>query len=256
MGHSDLDSIASDSDDDLASRVKERLSTACNQFGAAPTHPDWLDENCRLQFGVEPSEALDVAQIALRALKNLLSTSHERHDQCLQNALNILRKEAQTRKETPRNDVLARKLIVLTSRWSLEPRQPATSSKAEKDNEDDRSSDFLASLFDLDADLLGLFLSGRDSENLDEVKASWCLNSSLKILGRSHEASKFESSWHSGPFELACSQPELRFDSQWEVLLGMSVGTACRDVLQDCEIPENGAYSKELHQAFLETEFW
>ena len=255
--HSDLDSVDSDSDDDdPSSRLRERLQAACADFGAAPTHPDWLDDNCRLQFGVGSSEALDVARTAVRTLTKLLSTCHARHNRCLQKALNVLRNDRRS-KDIANENILARKLLILVSRYGMEPHQLGSLLNAGEEGEDYRSSELLASLCNLDVDSLELYMSGRESENLEETKTAWCPNSAQRILGRFQESSKAtDSPWLSGPSDSACSLPELRVDKQWEVLLGTSLATACRDVLQESENSESVDYSEEAQKAFLDAEYW
>lgn len=256
--HSDQDSMDSDSEDDPATRIRERLQAACADFGAAPTHPDWLDTNCSLLFDVPPSDALEVARTAVGSLTNLLSTCQARYCLCLQKGLKSLRITQHCGTSDDRSNMIARKLFVFASRYGIEGNHPGSLFSSDDDNDGYRATKQLASLFNIDLDSLEIYVSGSDTENLDETKTAWCPNSTQRIVGRYQEWSKdSESPWLSGPSDSACSGPELRVDKQWEVLLATSLAAACRDV---CHENEAGASSDtfvgEAREAFLEADFW
>ena len=252
--HSDLDSMDSDSDDDPASRIRERLQAACADFGAAPTHPDWLDDNCSLLFGVTPGEAIAVANTAVRALTNLISMCRARQNSCLQNALKNLQRDQELGDAAGNDTILARKVYLLASRYGMDL-QHAGSLLSTEVNDGYQIAEQLAALFNLEADSLEHYMSGREAENLDETKTAWCPNSAQRILGRYQELSKEnESPWLSGPSDSACSGPELRVDRQWEVLLGTSLAAACRNILQ---APDNDDSNIEsAKEEFLLAEYW
>ena len=257
--HSDLDSMDSDSDDDPASRIRERLQAACTNVGAAPTHPDYLDDNCALLFGVTPDEALAVASTAVRALTNLISTCQTRHNLCLQNALKNLQRGQDTGNAAGNDIIFARKVYLLASRYGMELNHLGSLFAEDENGGYLQIAEQLAALFNLETDSLEHYVSGRETENiLDETKTAWCPNSAQRILGRYQESSKeTESPWLSGPSDSACSGPELRVDKQWEVLLGTSVAAACRKLVQG---PENDDFDFEsgqnAHKEFALAEYW
>ena len=171
---SDLDSVESDSDeDDADTRLRERLRNACAEFGAAPTHPDWLDEHCRLQFGIASSEALDVARTAVRALTKLLATGYARHKKSLQAAVDLLLK-ARKGKYDRNHAVLARKILVLVTRYDSTCRGPSSRLYDPKEDFEGEKKNLLASLGDFAMASLEYFTSRRASENLEEAKTAWC----------------------------------------------------------------------------------
>jgi len=181
---SDLDSVESDSDeDDPDSKLRERLRNACTEFGAAPTHPDWLDEKCLLQFGVASSEALDVGRTAVRGLTKLLATSFARHKRNLQRAIDLLGK-AKKGKVDKAHSLLARKILVLLTRYDSTGLDPSTSLYDPNEDYDVLKKEFLASLGECASSSLEFYTSCRASENLEEAKTAWCLNSAQRIPGR------------------------------------------------------------------------
>ena len=251
---SDLESMDSDSDDDPISRIRERLQAACSTFGAAPTHPDWLDKNCCLLFGIQSSDALDVARTAVRALTNLLSTCQARHFSCLQRGLSCLRVRQLSDPGDKFSNIIARKLCILACRYGM--RLQHSNSIFSADDDGYQTCEQIASLFNLEHGLLENYVRGRECGYLDETKTAWCPNSAQRVLGRYQEWSKEnECPWLSGPSDTTCSRPELRVDKQWEVLLATSLASSCHDCFQDGDMSDNNSL-EQARVAFIEADCW
>ncbi|CAB9508930.1 Auxin transport protein BIG [Seminavis robusta] len=247
----DLDSVDSDDEEnDPGARLREKLRTACSNFGAAPTHPDWLDEKCRLQFGVGTSEALENAQSAVKALSGLLASALSRQKLALQEAVDALRKKQKTMFDKDQA-LLARKIVVLLTRFEIISQYPGSYLSSQNVVDFEQRRDVIASLCDFGVDSADPFSSVGASENFDEAKSAWCPNAAQRIPGRFQETNDDnQDSWISGTVDTSIMTSELRVNRQWEVLLGTTLVSSCRDNASEDSGPE------EIHKMILDAENW
>lgn len=255
---SDFDSVDSDTDeDDPCSKLREKLRNACADLGAAPSHPDWLSDQCRLQYGFNSSEVVDSARTAVRALSRLLATCFAKYKESLQNAINAMCEQQEAKFDNARA-VLARKIMVLLTRYNSLPSYPGSCLNSFTTIDYRQKRDFVSSLCDFDADVVDAFTFGRASENFEEAKTAWCPNSAQRIPGRFHETSSdHQDGWLSGTVDSSVSLPELRVNWQWEVLLGTTLVSSCRDVVQSADERESSDENDAVvHKAILDAENW
>ena len=251
---SDLESCESDEsgDEDAASKLQSRLHEACSDFGAAPTHPDWLDKSCNLQPGIAASEALDASRTAVRALSKLLASSFYRHKKSLQQALDGIIRE-QKKDKNDGKAALAMKLIALLTRYDSESRYLGSCFDEPDEDEVPEPFECLSSVFGTDEDILSQALRLCSDDPFVEVKEAWCPNAAQRILGRFYSSnSDISERWLSGDLDVHSSPAELRVDGQWEVLLGAALASSCRGISQ---FPKD-LLPSEVSEALSNAESW
>lgn len=222
----------------------------------------------------------------MRTLSRLLATSFAKYKQSLQGAINAMCEQQQGMFDKDRA-ILARKIMVLVSRYDSMPAYPGSCLNSFSTIDYRQKREFIASLCDFDADAVDAFTFGRASENFEEAKTgkcarvpkfaesmlyftmflierfliprfphipAWCPNSAQRIPGRFHAAGgDHHDGWLGGAVDSSVSLPELRVNWQWEVLLGTTLVASCRDVTQS-ESEEDVV--PEVHKAIIEAENW
>lgn len=249
-GPSDLDSVDSDGtgEGDAATKLREKLHSACMGFGAAPTHPDWLDASCRLLPSVTPSEALDIGRTAVRTLSKLLATSYSRHRKALKEALSQIMEQQNAHDDS--RVVLAMKIIVLLSRYESESYPSSYFRDVDGSSIHNDPQKYLASICDVNVTVLDNFLKQCSPEHFREARDTWCPNAAQRILGRSHATNTER--WFTGSLDGSLSTAELRVDGQWEVLLGTALAASCRAG----PAPASEILSPEVYDSLVRAESW
>ena len=94
---SDEDSGGSDDDfdhevatDDSRIDGLSQLHDACNLFGAAPIHPDWLDNTCSFREGIDAVVAGQNAAMAIECLTKLGTIANAQHSNAVKKCMAVL----------------------------------------------------------------------------------------------------------------------------------------------------------------------
>lgn len=212
-GYNDIDD---DDDDEIKADGITRFHEICEELGAAPVHPDWLDVACRFRTGIDKSTAIESAEMALNTLTEFGTKIYERF---LKVAGEILSLECEAKNDTPLGIILGMVHDSTSSGWA----------------------ECIADVFNLDVTMVGLFETGLTCKNLNGVKEAWAPNSAHRLKGKLQNTMSVNG-W-------ALSGPELRAGSEWEILLADSLLGACSDVDYDC-------CSAEIRNNFRELLKW
>ncbi len=211
-GYNDFD----DDDDDAKSDGVSHFHDICEEIGAAPIHPDWLDTTCCLRSGISKSTAVDTAELTLRVLTDFGSKIFERYVQALQSVLCLDDGEKGESGSSFNviNAILHQKIDEISStNWH----------------------DSIGDLYNLDTNIVSLFDAGLPCKNISVIKEAWAPNSAHRIRGKL-QSSMLINGW-------AVSGSELRAGAEWEILLSDALLGACSDI-------DYGQCNPELRKKF------
>jgi hypothetical protein len=213
-GYNDFD----DDDDDAKSDGISRFHEICEELGAAPIHPDWLDINCRLRAGIAKSTAVEVAELALRVLTDFGSNVFNRYVQSL-NAVLCNDKSETSESVSPFHIVNSMVHGIPSAGWH----------------------EAVGDLYNIDTNMVALFETGLPCKNISVVKEAWAPNSAHRIRGKLQNTMSING-W-------AVSSAELRSGAEWEILLSDALLGACSDI-------DYRSCNPEMRKKFHETLRW
>ncbi len=190
-----------DDDDDTKSECISRFHEICEDLGASPVHPDWLDKSCSLRAGIGKSAVVEMAESALRVLTEFGSIVYDRY----LHSLNILFVEESAEKNKSRLPLNVVNGIVhgeASSGWH----------------------EHIGELYTLDSKIVSLIESGLSCRNLSMVKEAWTPYSAHRIRGKL-QSTMAMNGW-------PVTSPELRAGGEWEILLSDALLGSCSDIEQ------------------------
>lgn len=190
-----------DDDDDTKSECISRFHEICEDLGAAPIHPDWLDTSCSLRAGIGKSAVVEMAESALRVLTEFGSIVYDRY----LHSLNILFAEESAEKNKcrlPLNVVNGMVHGEASSGWH----------------------EHIGELCTIDSKIVSLIESGLSCRNLSMVKEAWTPYSAHRIRGKL-QSTMAMNGW-------PVTSPELRAGGEWEILLSDALLGSCSDIEQ------------------------
>ena len=228
---SDVDTDAPDHET-LAVDALNRLRDCCDAFGAAPTHPDWLDTSCRFQEGVSSSDAVDNAETALRLLNKLARTAFEQYQRNLLEALKAYR--VGSTGATDEEMKLCLNLLPLTLHGESD--DSVLGPGAYYDDRDWK--DDISTLCNFPPGFLDNIMDDTFFTNAANPRDSFARHSGHRFRGYLQDKKRIFGGWE-------FSIHELRAGGEWDILLAEALATSCLDVKR---------YSKEHPAADLEND--
>ena len=217
---SDGDSVETDGGGGIETDARvdalSRLRECCDAFGAAPIHPDWLDVSCRFREGISPSDATEIAEMALRCLTKLVVASLKQYKWNQYQGLKILH---------PSNETQGKRVALGLNLCQWSNHEPAaTSLLGSGPYPDDREwKDDVSSVCGLQPKALELLMKESAAWNVEQSKDAWCPNSAQRLVGRLQDRNSLVGGWET-------SIAELRAGGEWELLLSESLTVACLDI--------------------------
>ena len=213
---SSVDTDAPDNDT-LAVDAVNRLRDCCDAFGAAPTHPDWLDSSCRFQEGVSSSDAVDNAETALRLLNKLARTAFEQYQHNLMESLKAYMMG------NPGATVEDMKLCLDLLPFTLhgESDDSALGPGAYYDDRDWK--DDISTICNFPPGFLDHILDATFCTNASSTRDSFAPHSGHRLCGCLQDKKRIFGGWE-------FSIHELRAGGEWDILLAEALATSCNDV--------------------------
>lgn len=242
---SDEDSVGSEDDYDYQDGEEgkidalARLHDACNAFGAAPMHPDWLDSACSFRCGITPVNASENAFKAIAALTKLGSLAHLRHTLAVKNCMAVLAGKPPGDKSSGTAASLCC-MAVDFSNGMLEECEDGKETAFQK---------AVSSMFDIPHVAIQDFYNDSASTGWRAAKEAWIPNCPQKIVGvlQSQSIDGIES-----------TSSEYRAGGEWEMmiseaLIGSCTGCGMDDsdytIWKSFEVSE-GKSDEKAHQVF------
>ncbi|KAI2506062.1 zinc ion binding protein [Fragilaria crotonensis] len=213
---SDEDSGGSDDDFDHDEANEDggidglaQLHDACNLFGAAPVHPDWLDTTCSLREGIDAVVAGQNAAMAIQCLTKLGTVANAQHSKAVKKCMAVLAGK------NPGDLVCdaAASLCCLAIDSSNGMLPPDTVFNGE--NEFQRA---VAAVFQIRPVAIQDFYNDSASTGWRAAKEAWIPNCPQQIIG-------FIQSQSIDGVEASCG--EYRAGGDWEMLLSEALTGAC-----------------------------
>jgi len=194
-----------------------RLNEACETFGAAPMHPDWLDVGCFLRDGVTAEDATKIAHRALACLERLHLRARAARMKLLAQGIELLL-EGDSNCEQ-RADLALRLCLS-----GLDKTEAQGSSGAEALENAERLIDEIALLCGLEAWKVKMFSQNVGCKNSSHVTETFCQNAVQRILGGLHIRNNSFEDWEP-------SLSEYRACGEWELLLSEAMLGSCADMV-------------------------
>jgi hypothetical protein len=182
----------------------ERLRNGCLAFGAAPVHPDWLDDECR--FRDEFSES-DIVKIAIQAQSTLRKIVVLAQSQ-LEVSLRTVFSRTGESSDNVRSD-LAFKLCSLHRFLENQPKDSSFSFQEESVKFE------IGSASNLSNEVIG-FLLMHGLRNSRVRTKKWYPSMVQRVPGKVHKYFRHK-------VKVDVSTPELRVAGEWEVLAGLAL---------------------------------
>ena len=205
----DVDVYENDARFDAMSRLKD----CCDAFGAAPIHPDWLDVSCSLRDGIRPSDAIEVAEKAIKTLSRLVTiafTQYKRHEswalQTLLKGQNCIQQRAN--------------LCSTLLRWSRHETGPSQYPNSREWLDD------VATVTKIPQEVVEYMFENEAARDLEQTKACWCPFAGQKLRGFLQEENRLIGGWET-------SDAELRAGGEWELLLAEALCGSCLNTDQN-----------------------
>lgn len=232
----DEDSVSSAEDyADERVDILMRLNDACNAVGAAPFHPDWLDDGCSLRDGITADDATRLAHRAMTCLENLLSAAREEY---IKSSSRALSSSIVTEANCEQLVEVALKLCI--SRVGANTTDDTNTGEGEATSISARLDEAIASLCGLETWQVKLFSKETNCMNFSHAsEKSFCKHAIQTILGSMHTRHESFEGWDPTP-------AEYRVCGDWEYLLSESLLSASCNV----DFPEEIPPSNEFRQAF------
>ncbi len=236
VGSSSDSEVESELDDDVD--ILTKLHDACQEFGAAPCHPDWIDNTCTLRTGISSFEALEASNAALRCLSTIAAASWSQYQLCWQRAMRILVKNSS---DSDCRIALALQLSMLPTNFT-EPTN-ALASKSLKDS--------ISLVCGIHSSVVDLLFFEYDVNHMDAIEA-FCPNASQWIFGQRPHPSVLTERWSESP-------GELRALGEWELLMSAALIESCRDFDSGVSRLGSNISDKSIREArlnFANAEHW
>lgn len=248
--HSDGDSVETDGggyESDVRVDALSRLRECCDAFGTSPIHPDWLDVSCSLREGIRYTDAIDVSEKAIRTLTRLTVAAFSQYKRFYFEAIKAYHQD-------DKNLDSRVNLCMNLCQWTSH--EPAASSLlGPGPYPDDREwKDDIATVCDLQQDVLELLVDESLIKNVEQARESWCPNAAQRLVGRLQDRNRLIGGWET-------STAELRAGGEWELLLSEALTISCLDVKDfpvdsesKTEISERAA--QRGHEALVKAQLW
>lgn len=210
---SDEDSVETDGggyESDSRADAFARLRDCCHAFGAAPTHPDWLDDSCTLRVGIRYSDAVDSAQDALQTLTRLISIAFMRYKKHTMAGLKVYHGKY--------DKTIEDRVYLCLNLCQMAHHEPSKSPFFEQFHEERDWNVDIATLCQLPEELVELLLEDPFSESYEEIRDSWCQNSAQRLKGYLQDQEILDG-WEA-------STGELRAGGEWELMLAEALTIA------------------------------
>lgn len=210
--------VGSDDSHDLLFAAIGRIHDVCDCIGAAPAHPDWLDDECHLFVSISSSEAAEMALKALTCLTKVIRSG-------LTNTQLGIKCALQKGRESVLSDsVTLAGTLSLLKHMSVDHIAPAT---------DARFSSLVGTVCGLDSSCLHSILSLRKKGRLaPSTETNWYPHSSHRIQG------KLQAGFRSEVIrELNCE--ELKLCGEWEIMLASRLSSASIEPIPNGESDHN-----------------
>lgn len=200
-----------------------RLQDLCNELGAAPFHPDWLDTNCRLRPGISETKGVEAAESMLQALTHLGREVFSRFEASL---VDIISKctTGDSKSEGQSKAVLS---IMRGIQKKKEASDIATSGPSWQDD--------IAEAFNVDVAIIRAISQGLPCKNSDSAKVSFALTSAHRIKGKLHDFLAAENGW-------LPNTSEYLVGGEFELLLSDALISSC-SALAIPRLPSDGVES-------------
>lgn len=241
--HSDIESSVDDSEavdhDESVADAVSRLRDCCDAFGAAPTHPDWLDSGCTFKDGVSSSDAADNAETALFMLNKLARVSFEQYQRSMVEALKSLKGE--TSSSTADDAKLCFDLLPLSFQVYSDDSSLGLGAYF-----NDRSwKGDVSELCNLPRGVLDLFEDESLVQNVDDGKEAWAQFSGQRLRGcLQTKRGTMGDGWE-------FSSAELRAGGEWDLLLAEALTLSGLDVkrYEDTDRSDRGLEGLQMTHA-------
>ncbi len=182
-----------------------RLHNICNELGASPFHPDWLDTNCRLRPGITDINGIERGESMLCTLTDFGLEAFRRYKQALSEIIAVDLSD-----ELKNADSI---LAVISGIHTAENEMKTGSSIPSWQND-------LAQIFNLDPSVLQAIFDGFLCKNADAVKESFSLNSAHQIKGKLQDFLSSGNGW-------LPDASEYRAGGEFELLLSDAIIGSC-----------------------------
>ena len=209
-----------------------RLHDICDELGASPFHPDWLDTNCRLRPGITETTGVERAESMLRALTDFGLEAFTRYKRVLSDVIAVYVADD----TKPTADGTSALAAICGIRNTENQTEPTTSNSSWQND--------LAEVFNVDVSILQAIIQGLPCKKSDAVKESFALNSAHQIKGKLQDFLSSGNGW-------LPDASEYRAGGEFELLLSDALIGSCStlDVSQpsDKGSSEEGKTSSDLH---------
>ena len=212
------ENTASDAEDSNESQdffisTYERLQDVCDAFGAVPSHPDWLDKECRLLDTMSFESAVEMATKAQLCISDLVAIGiqHVRMNQ--RNALRVSCKEPQKTKD------LATSLAVELC-WLQSPLTEAAFDSNSHYGDGWELTNEISKACNVDGEALKILFRCVSDWKGDSPYVPWTKATAHRVQGR------LQHLFRSGCVANYVTGAELRASGEWEVLLAKSLSPA------------------------------
>ena len=236
LEHSDEDSASSGADyneetDDYRVDALIKLKEACATFGAAPTHPDWLDVSCYFRDGVTANDAAQLAQRAMICSEKLSSNARAAHVKFLSKAMACLFEGDPNYEQ--RADV-----AINLCHFRFDVSDATRSSDVKAPDNCERWVDAVASFCGLEKWKVKMFSQNASCKNVPHVMDTFCPNAVQRIMGALQIRNNSFEDWES-------SLAEYRACDEWELLISEALLGSCVNIA----FPEQLSAEEEIEGA-------
>ena len=239
---SDSEDEVDDYEDEVRIDAMSRLRECCDAFGAAPIHPDWLDVSCSLHDGIRPSDAIEVAEVAIKTLSRLATvafTQYKKHQSW------TLKEAVKDQKDFDKRANLCTTLLGWSRREMGQSQYPHV-----RDWRDD-----VATVTKIPQEVMNNLLDDVPDRDVEHAKACWCPYAGQRSPGLLQDESRLTGGWD-------ISNAELRAGGEWELLLAEALTLSCLNMnrSEDDETktldPEDDSFSPEASSEMAKVQLW
>jgi hypothetical protein len=224
-----------------------RRMRCCDAFGAAPIHPDWLDVSCSLHDGIRPSDAIEVAEVAIKTLSRLATvafTQYKKHQSC------TLKEAVKDQKDIDKRAKRANLCTTLLG-WSRHDIGQSQYPHVREWRDD------VATVTKIPQEVIENLLDDVPDRDVEHAKACWCPYAGQRSPGLLQEESRLTGGWD-------ISNAELRAGGEWELLLAEALTVSCLNTNQNqseddetqTKDPEDDSFSPEASSEMAKAQLW
>lgn len=232
---SDGDSSLEADDYEIDNRVGvlNRLRECCDAFGAAPTHPDWLDASCTLRDGIEFNDIVEMAETAMQSLSRLISVSMLQFKKQQALALKVLCSEGSN---ADRRANFCGSLLP----WSSNESGRSILYEFQRGWIED-----VATAAEIPTAVLEFMVEQRGIRDVEGIKEAWCPCSAQRLRGHLQEGKRLGGDWKD-------SVKSLRAGGEWELLLSEALATSCLKT----DSSMDGVVDDEIQELIVTAQLW